>query len=82
MKISIVIPVLDSHEVVRRQLLYMDSFLQDDTEVIIVDDGSDVPLENTSTHKNTKFFYTNDKRPWSWAPAVNRGSEIATGSML
>ena len=46
MKLSIVIPVLDSHEVLRRQLLHFDRMkLRRDTEIIIVDDGSDPPLE-------------------------------------
>jgi len=40
MKISIVIPVLNSHEILRRQLIHMERFVQDDTEIIIVDDGS------------------------------------------
>lgn len=46
MKLSIIIPVLNSHEVVRRQLLYLERLgISDDTEVIIIDDGSDPPLD-------------------------------------
>lgn len=82
MKISIVTPVLNSHEVVRRQLLYMDKFLQDDTEVIIVDDGSEPALKNTSTNPNVTILYTNDHRPWTWALALNKGIRHAKGEFI
>jgi len=81
MKISIVIPVLNSHEVLRRQLLYMEGFIQGDTEIIIVDDGSDPPLEY-SGKLPLKFIRTNDTRPWTWALARNRGAREATGEWL
>ncbi len=49
MKLSIVIPVLNSHEVLRRQLLHFAQMgLPSDTELIIVDDGSDPPLRETA----------------------------------
>ena len=42
MRLSIIIPVLNSHEVVRRQLLHFERIgLPPDTELILVDDGSD-----------------------------------------
>ena len=45
-KVSIIIPVLNSKEVVRRQLLHFDRMeLPDDVELILVDDGSDPPLD-------------------------------------
>ena len=41
MKLSIVIPVLNSHEVVRRQCLHFAKMpLPDDVEVVLVDDGA------------------------------------------
>lgn len=44
-KCSLIIPVLESYEAVRRQILYMNSLnLPDDFEVIIVDDGSRPPI--------------------------------------
>ena len=47
MKLSIIVPVLNSHEIVRRSLLHYDKmFLTDDVEVIYVDDGSDPPIED------------------------------------
>jgi hypothetical protein len=45
MKLSIVIPVLDSHEIVRRQALYLGWLVGFDAEVILVDDGSNPPIE-------------------------------------
>lgn len=87
MKLSIIIPVLNSHEVVRRQLLHFErmaksySGLGEDTELIIVDDGSDPPIENTSNLPVT-ILQTNDKRPWTWALARNAGARIAKGEYL
>jgi hypothetical protein len=49
MRLSIIVPCLNSHEVLRRQLLfYAQMGIPKDTELIIVDDGSDPPL--TATH--------------------------------
>lgn len=78
-KISLIIPVLNSHEVLRRQLLYMGRFIQPDTEVIIVDDGSEPSLECPSW---VKVIRTNDTRPWTWALARNRGAKEARGEWL
>lgn len=82
MKISIVIPVLNSHEILRRQLLHFEKMeLPDGIEIIIVDDGSDPPLQNTSSLPII-FLQTNDKRPWTWALARNAGARIANGKYL
>lgn len=82
MRLSIVIPVLDSHEVLRRQLLHFEMIgLPDDTELILVDDGSNPPLENTSNLPVT-IHRTNDTRPWTWALARNAGARIARGEYL
>lgn len=83
MKLSIVIPCLNSHEVLRRQLLHFSRMgpLHPDVEIIIVDDGSDPPLENTSDIRVT-IHRTNDKRPWTWALARNAGARIARGEYL
>lgn len=82
MRLSIVIPVLNSHEVVRRQLLHFERIgLPGDTELILVDDGSDPPIEN-SFSQIAKIHRTNDKRPWTWALARNAGARLATGEYL
>ncbi len=82
MRLSIVIPVLQSYEVVRRQLLHFERIgLPGDTELILVDDGSDPPIEN-SFSQIAKIIRTNDKRPWTWALARNAGARLATGDYL
>ena len=74
MRLSIVVPVLNSHEGLRRQLLHMErQGLPPDTEFILVDDGSDPPIENTSRLR-IKIHRTGDTRPWTWALARNAGA--------
>ena len=81
MKVSIVFAVLNSHEVVRRQLLYFDKMnLPDDIEIIIVDDGSEPPLEGNI--KNLTILQTHDKRPWTQPVARNLGAKAARGEYL
>ena len=82
MKSSIVIPVLNSHEVVRRQFLHFKKIgIPDDVEIIIVDDGSEPPLKYEGKLPVT-IHYTNDKRPWTWALARNAGARLAKGEYL
>lgn len=79
MKVSIIIPVLNSHEIVRRQLLHFDRIgIPADTEVIIVDDGSDPPIEAEARPWLT-LIHTNDTRPWTWPVARNTGAKAAKG---
>jgi glycosyltransferase involved in cell wall biosynthesis len=81
-KLSVVVPVLNSHEVLRRQLLHFSRMgLTSDTEIIIVDDGSDPPLTNTSDLP-VRIHRTNDRRPWTWALARNAGARLATGEYI
>jgi len=83
MRLSIVIPVLGSYEASRRQLLHFERIgvPKHDTEIIIVDDGSDPPLENTANIPVT-IHRTHDKRPWTWALARNAGAKIAQGDYV
>ena len=82
MKLSIVIPVLNSHEVLRRQILHWETIgVPDDTEIIIVDDGSDPPLQS-NTKLPLTILGTNDFRPWTWALARNAGAKVAKGEFL
>jgi len=84
MRLSIVIPVLNSHEVVRRQILYFASMgFSEDVEVILVDDGSTPPLSvNGTAVRNLRIFPTNDFRPWTQPLARNAGAKVATGDFL
>ena len=80
MRVSIVIPVLNSHEILRRQILHFERMrLPGDVELIIVDDGSNPPLQLPSW---VRGHATHDSRPWSWAPARNAGARIAKGDYL
>lgn len=82
MRLSIIIPVLNSHAVLHRQFLHFEKIgIPDDTEIIIVDDGSDPPLKYEGKLP-VIIHYTNDKRPWTWALARNAGAKIAKGEYL
>lgn len=82
MKLSIIISVLDSHEVFRRQCLHFERIgIPNDTEIIIVDDDSDPPLEYHGTLP-LKILQTHDPRPWTWALARNIGARAAKGEYL
>lgn len=77
--LSIIIPILNSHEIVRRQLLHFDKIgIPDNVEVILVDDGSTPPIEAKSRPWLT-IIHTNDFRDWTWAVARNAGAKIANG---
>ena len=83
MKLSVVIAILDSHQVVKRQIRHFRAMnLSDDVEFIFVDDGSNPPLDYTHMMKNLTFYYTNDKRPWTQGLARNLGASKAKGEYL
>jgi glycosyltransferase involved in cell wall biosynthesis len=84
-KLSIVIPVLNSHEIVLRQILHYKAMdLPDNVEIIFVDDDSEPALRSVPLPelKNFKIIETNDHRPWTWAPARNKGAIAASGEYL
>jgi len=84
MKVSIVHAVLNSHEIVRRQLCHYNKLqLPADVEVVIVDDGSE-PAINTITdgmelNFKLSIYETNDKRMWTQPAARNLGAKKASG---
>ncbi len=81
MKVSIIIPVLNSPEIVRRQILHFEKMpLPEDVELIIVDDGSDIPLVTES--KIAQIIYTNDKRPFTSSLARNNTAPKAKGEYI
>jgi glycosyltransferase involved in cell wall biosynthesis len=85
MKLSIVHPVLNSHEVVRRQVLhYKRMDLPDDIEIIIVDDDSSPALKTIDMPavSNIRIIETHDPRPWTWAIASNTGIRAARGEYI
>lgn len=77
MKLSVIIPVLNSHEIVRRQNLHFGRMNLKDVEILFIDDGSIPPIESPYVAHRTE-----DYRPWTWALARNKGAELAKGEYL
>jgi len=73
-RVSIIIPVYQSHEIVRRQLLYLDR-LSLPIEVIIVDDNSTPPIDGATLRMNNDLA-------WTQGLARNAGAEYASGNYL
>lgn len=87
MRLSIIISILDSHEIVRRQLLHFKKMdLPDDIEIILMDDGSNPPLATVVTPenepKNLWIYLTNEPREWTVAIARNMAARISKAPYL
>jgi len=91
MTVTIIIAVLESYEVVRRQLLHFNHFLPKypNFDFILVDDGSEPAirryLDITALPKmdySYSIFKTKDRRPWTQPCARNLGAKFATGHYL
>ena len=84
--VSLIVSVLDSHEVVRRQLLHLGRVLTPDCELVLVDDGSDPPLAAACDSVARPFAFTlhctHDRRPWTQPRARNVGAAIARADKL
>src|SRR5512146_1068854 len=97
-RLSIVVAVLNSHEIVRRQLRFFERMpLPDGIEILYMDDGSDPPLDAESpgvAHDDLvrnglealgdrfRIIPTHDTRPWTWAVARNSGAKLARAPYL
>jgi hypothetical protein len=90
MKLSIVTPILNSHEIVRRQLIHYQKMElpPDRVEIFWVDDGSEPPLaqwihdRNWILTTNHHITATNDTRPWTEMVAFNRGVALSQGEYI
>jgi glycosyltransferase involved in cell wall biosynthesis len=81
MRVSIIIPVYNSHRVVERQIKHFKKMnLPDDIEIIFMDDGSDPPLKGNM--KNFNIYPTGDTRPWTQPCAKNLGVKISEGEYI
>ena len=85
-QLSLIVAVLESYEVVRRQLLHLERVLTPSCELILVDDGSDPPLQATcdAVKKTYSFtlYCTQDRRPWTQPRARNLGAALAQADKL
>jgi hypothetical protein len=85
-RMSLIASVLDSHEVVRRQLLHLEGILTAECELILIDDGSEPALEATCVRVRRTLdlvlHATNDKRPWTQPRGRNIGASLARSDRL
>lgn len=83
-KVSIIISIFNSHEVVRRQIEHFKKLdLPDDWEIIFMDNGS-TPRLLFPDHglKNFNIYPTAIKIPWSQPYAKNVAVQIAKGEYI
>jgi FkbM family methyltransferase len=85
-KLSLIVNVLESYPVVRRQLLHLGRILTPECELILVDDGSSPSLRETcdTVPKPFDFIFhcTNDRRPWTQPRARNIGAGLSQAPKL
>lgn len=92
MSVSVIMPFLNSDEIVRRTIKYWGRMdLPSDIEFLIIDDGSEPPLrgdnfgllELIEEHSlNAEIHATNEYRPWTSSAARNWAATIAKGRNL
>lgn len=90
MKISIIISVLDSAEALRRQYLHWQNIGLadcDDAEIIIVDDGSKVPITYSGPLpikilRREPILWPDGTRKWTASAARNTGVKASCGEYL
>jgi hypothetical protein len=79
--LSLIVGVLESYEVVRRQLLHLGRILPPGCELILIDDGSVPPLRDVCDAVDKPFEFTlhatGDRRPWTQPKARNIGAALA-----
>lgn len=92
-RLTIIIPFLNSHEIVRRQLLHLHKNvgLNDfkDVECFFMDDGSDPPhlsdpkiVDAAAKLERLQIIPTNEFRPWTSSLARNMGAKLANGTWM
>jgi predicted glycosyltransferase involved in capsule biosynthesis len=85
-RLSVIVNVLESYEVVRRQLLHLARVLTPECELILVDDGSVPPLrpicDSVPSPDHFTLIETHDTRPWTHPRARNLGAARARADRL
>jgi hypothetical protein len=80
---SLVISVLESYEIVRNQCRYLETVLPDDWEFILLDDGSDPPIELPRQRpRHFSLVFTRSPVAWTQALARNLGARLARGEHI
>ena len=83
-RVSVVISIYNSHEIVRRQAMWFARMgLPDDVEFIFVDDGS-IPPFDASEYRlhNLRLLATGNRLAWTQGLGRNLGAEQARGEYL
>jgi GT2 family glycosyltransferase len=85
-RLSLVVSVLESYEVVRRQLLHLGRVLPPGCELVLVDDGSEPSLEvvfaAVAKPYAATLHLTHDRRPWTQPKGRNAGARLARADRL
>lgn len=85
-RVSIIFLVFESYEMVRRQVLYMNSLnLPDSIEVIFTDDGSNPPVvlyEEPNFRYKMVYREKEEGEVWTIPKAINYGARAAKGAYL
>jgi hypothetical protein len=80
---SLVISVLESYDIVRRQCRHFKAIVPDNWEVILLDDGSRPPLGIPSDRPRAlTLVYTRNFARWTQPIARNLGARLARGKFL
>src|SRR5262245_17810419 len=80
---SLIVPVLESYDVVVRQCRHLQAILPDDWEFLLLDDGSEPPLPMPAERpRNFTLIYTRNYAPWTQPIARNLGARLARGRYL
>lgn len=91
MKVSIIVSIFNSHEIVRRQVRHFEKIgVPDDVEILYMDDGSEPPLLVDTSLKNFRIVPVNNQAPRTdgifydgrISIARNMGARIAQGEFL
>ena len=77
-KFSIIIPAYNAEPYIHELLECLDKQMTDEVEVILIDDGSDIPLK-TKKYKWLRFYKQKNK---GISKTRNRGLELAKGEII